>query len=302
MMSRDLKKQIAVGGSVHMPQQFTSLNEAIKSRIIKAEQDLNCISHTNACIARRALHARALPEKVEPIVLRLQHPLSQHFINKHEQENRSVQKATESALAAWNRVATEEKALLNLHDRIREVLISLDSCLFVPTLIAIANSVTGQCAELRKKAVSLGADQAGVYWSFPSADSVRLLLGQLYTDIQSAREHSHIYAAIIGLVNLNCIHPFADGNGRASRILFNALLISGGLLPQIAYIPCKHIYALSNYGYEIRLRQVILKNDWLPIIDYFLNLLELFCVVARQGGPKVLVSTLNAETHMTKCV
>ncbi|WP_343635704.1 Fic family protein [Roseateles sp.] len=81
-------------------------------------------------------------------------------------------------------------------------------------------------------------------------------------------------AAVIEFVCVNSYHPFADGNGRCSRILFNARMRALGL-PENTYIPLKEMFWASFGGYEIRLRQVELHGDWLPMLSYFSDVISI---------------------------
>jgi Fic family protein len=220
----------------------------------------------------------------------LHHPLSRHFVEKHKREDREIGAATNAALNSAARIAAEEGALLGTREKVLHAVRSPDAEAFLTTLLDFAIAALGGQTKFRRGTVSLGADEAGVYWAFPPAEKVEALLWQLHCDIKAAQLDSPFYAAIIGLVNLNCIHPFMDGNGRTSRILFNALLINGGLIEEKSFIPCKHIYALSNYGYEIRLRQLILKNDWVPVVEYFTDVIDLFCAIAKQDKQATRIS------------
>ena len=79
-------------------------------------------------------------------------------------------------------------------------------------------------------------------------------------------------AAVVEFVCVNSYHPFADGNGRCSRILFNSRLRALGL-PENTYIPLKEMFWASFGGYEICLRQVELHGDWLPLLSYFADVI-----------------------------
>lgn len=80
------------------------------------------------------------------------------------------------------------------------------------------------------------------------------------------------------LMDFICIHPFSDGNGRMSRILF-------GLLLQMNGYPCAKYLLIENY---IKKNRALLiraerrsqkewyegKNDYLPIILFYVRMLK----------------------------
>lgn len=275
-------RQTAVGGNVHRPPTFESLCADTKLRISSIERTLSSLSNVELSRARSSCRLPTLPLHLEPAATRLHHPLSEHFIAKHRQENRLIEEATQLAIHDREKVSEEENALLFAACDFTLAIRSNDARFFVETMAKVASHGCGRRTIIRTEDVSLGADREGQYWAFPRAERVIPLLHDLHTNLKIARELSPLFAAIIALVNINCIHPFMDGNGRTSRIVFNAMLVDGGLLDSRAYIPCKHIYAISKYGFEIRLRQIILKNEWLPLITYFIDLVDLFCVLAKR--------------------
>lgn len=66
-----------------------------------------------------------------------------------------------------------------------------------------------------------------------------------------------------------------DGNGRVSRVIFHAVLRKHGVSGKF-YVPLKSFYAQSDFGFEIRLRQTFLTNDWHQITRYFCDVLGAF--------------------------
>jgi Fic/DOC family len=271
----------AVGGTVHRPPTFESIGAETRLRICSLEESLSNLSDGELSRAKLACHSLRLPSHLEPVAACLHHPLSDHFIAKHQQENRPIEAVTRLAVLEEARVLAEEGAL---HIATQKLLLAINSNnadSLVTALANIASCGNDKKTDVRNGDVSLGADRTGQYWTFPRAAAVKPLLHRLHADLKTSHSASALFAAIVGLVTINCIHPFMDGNGRTSRIVFNAMLVNGGKLDPKGYIPCKHIYAISKYGFEIRLRLVILKNDWLPMIDYFIDLVELFCAIGK---------------------
>jgi Fic family protein len=77
------------------------------------------------------------------------------------------------------------------------------------------------------------------------------------------------------------MHPFTDGNGRTSRVVFNALLRRGGMLEN-HYLPIKEINYLTRGGHEVRLRYTVATGDWKEMLEYFVNAAELYRMLLRK--------------------
>jgi len=93
------------------------------------------------------------------------------------------------------------------------------------------------------------------------------LLAEL-EDIQTLTEPIKILkAATYFRVRFECIHPFADGNGRVGRTMMNFLLMSHNHPPLIVYDEDRDIYysALEHYNKE---------EDIEPLFVFFQQQLE----------------------------
>ena len=62
-------------------------------------------------------------------------------------------------------------------------------------------------------------------------------------------------------------HPFADGNGRASRLLLNACLRALGM-PASAAVPLRWLIDASLGGYKVKIRRVVLFQEWDALIRF----------------------------------
>lgn len=277
-------RKTAVGGNVPRPPTFESLCADTRLRLSSVECALSSLSNEEISRARSSCHSRIRRLNGASPVERLYHPLSEHFIQKHRQENRPIEQITKLAAQEKERASAEEGAGPLIYGDLSLALRSDEAGCFIQTLVKAASFGIDRRTAIRTGDVSLGADREGQYWAFPRAERLMPLLQDLHSNLKSSRDSSPLLAAIVALVTINCIHPFMDGNGRTSRIVFNAMLVDGGKFDQYGYIPCKQIYAISKYGFEIRLRQIILKNEWLPLIDYFIELIDLFCALGRQSG------------------
>jgi Fic/DOC family len=120
---------------------------------------------------------------------------------------------------------------------------------------------------LRTRAIATDADPAGRHVVFVNPKAVSSQLELLDTFLETSKEVSPAFRAIIALVMITNCHPFPDGNGRAARAFFNALLDQKGPLGRL-YLPLKEIAIFSRGGYIIRVRQAEIHGDWAPIADF----------------------------------
>jgi len=109
----------------------------------------------------------------------------------------------------------------------------------------------------------------GVSWMFSDYLNLDDQLAWLHDFL---RERIHIdppifvAAAFMGL--FLTAHPFRDGNGRTSRLLFNVVLREAFRHRDIPYIPLKNFMDLSRHGFEIRLHQAQVLGRWSPLVRW----------------------------------
>jgi Fic family protein len=91
-----------------------------------------------------------------------------------------------------------------------------------------------------------------------------------------------------------CIHPFADGNGRVGRILIPIYLITKGVLDKpLLYISP---YIEKHKDRYIDLMYNVSKNgDWLEWIAFFLKAVETSCA----DTSKTIIRLLDLQKHYT---
>lgn len=136
---------------------------------------------------------------------------------------------------------------------------------------------------LRDAPAGLIPDGNGIRVEFGPATEVRVRLAMLHAEYRACLWPPAVRALAAMAVLLN-IHPFADGNGRCARALFNAALCLdprrpvqrdgfGGAPTQTdvrcAYIPLRGALLVSDAGYEIRLREAETNANWSPLFGYF---------------------------------
>lgn len=140
-------------------------------------------------------------------------------------------------------------------------------------LAAICSTATGSAMQLRRQPVFTTPDAYGARWRYPDPPEIGPGLARLSHYLRHADDPPLVKACVAHAM-VASLHPFLDGNGRTSRVVFNALL------PQhtgpAIYIPCKRFYELSHHGYDIRVRLVHMKNDWRGLILYFCDMVEAY--------------------------
>lgn len=137
-------------------------------------------------------------------------------------------------------------------------------------LIAAASIATGARLGLRSDDVALNTNTTGRRVLFPESG----LIAQALADCQAAMDDmpAGIMRATAIMVMILNLHPFADGNGRTARCVFNHLIIQIGYRD---YFPLSSIIARSQGGFELAVRTVEIKRDWNPILRYMLAALAL---------------------------
>jgi len=205
---------------------------------------------------------------------RLAHPLSSSALErvggkpdceKLAQTLSKISKRNDAELAALNIFCAD----------INVAICNLDADVFVTCLENIATNLLNTGTRIRTMPSIILPDQKGVGWQCVPANEVVLRLHELHRYIAAHQRQSPLQTAIVALVMISCIHPFMDGNGRVSRVIFHAVLRKHGVSEKF-YVPLKSFYAQSDFGFEIRLRQTFLTSDWNQITRYFCDVLGAF--------------------------
>ena len=169
-----------------------------------------------------------------------------------------------------------ELAALNIFCADIDVAISSSNAdSFVTCLERVATNLLNTNTRIRTTPSIILPDRKGVGWQCVPANEVVTRLGKLHRYIATHQSQSPLQTAVVALLMISCIHPFMDGNGRVSRVIFHAILRKHGVSEKF-YVPLKNFYAQSDFGFEIRLRQTFLTNDWHQITRYFCDVLDAF--------------------------
>jgi hypothetical protein len=157
-----------------------------------------------------------------------------------------------------------------------------DAAALQARLRAIAAGVHGIDAGFRKTPIATEPGYRGNVIAYPPAELVGPLLHM------AAREISRHPGAPLGVIAayamLACttVHPFIDGNGRTSRVLFNLVLRSE--FPGLPYIGIKEIVQFSAGDFLIATNRVHFQKDWGPFLLWLLAILDIHLAMARPVG------------------
>jgi hypothetical protein len=217
-------------------------------------------------------HRLSLNGHGRKLALRLRHPLSLRALALSSDVVSEADLA-KSLIRLAERTTNERETLLKCESDICKAIDSPVANDFALALERAASELLCCETRIRTTSVIIEADQTGVGWACVGAEEVTENLTRLQQYLQTSAAQSPLITAIVSLVMLNGIHPFMDGNGRMSRILFHAVLYQQGLRNAF-HLPLKWFYGISACGYEIRLRQTFLSSDWNEIIRYFCNVIE----------------------------
>ncbi len=153
---------------------------------------------------------------------------------------------------------------------------------FIEEVLAISASVKEMTTGgFRKSGVRLAGDKAGWAWQFPGPKGIALCLTNLHAILHQRVFSNAIVEATVAYVILNWMHPFSDGNGRTSRVVFNGVLRRHGMASG-HYLPIKEINYLAHGGHEVRLRYTVATGDWKELLEYFVNATALYMVLLHK--------------------
>lgn len=205
---------------------------------------------------------------------RLRHSLSSSALDRVG--GKASDEKLAQALSKISRRNDAERAALNIFCADMDVAISrLNADSFVTCLERLVSNLLNTETRIRTMPSIILPDKKGVGWQCVPVNEVVPKLHELHHYIAAHQSPSPLQTAIVALVMISCIHPFMDGNGRVSRVVFHTILRAYGAGEKF-YVPLKNFYAQSDFGFEIRLRQTFLTSDWNQVTRYFCDVLHAF--------------------------
>lgn len=143
---------------------------------------------------------------------------------------------------------------------------------FVTGLEQLASYFLNEECLIRTRGLQCVPDKSDARWVFLPPASIRPRLLDLHACLMdNHRRVPSLFCATVAILAIWFCHPFRDGNGRVGRCLFQLILKSGGLRPGVT-LPLRELFSLSRGGHLIRARMVLTRDDWLPILDFFSNI------------------------------
>jgi hypothetical protein len=244
------------------------------------------LAQASACAPNAGLSA-ALTSEGEGFQT-LRHPLSDFFL------------PTVSAFTQCTRSMMEWSALKANFEALSTVLSHGQAEPFMRAICAVASATKG-AKSLRSQGVRTSADSRGQVVRFPPSDILEMRLAYIVAMLWRARGESPAFSAIVALVSLTHCHPFADGNGRSARVLFNALLQRRLARPRF-YLPLYELAQLSAGGYLVRVRQAELRREWTPLFAFILAAVELWTkTVSNVPSPDSRQLPSRPGTDCSRC-
>ena len=136
---------------------------------------------------------------------------------------------------------------------------------FVSFLEMLAAEVTQSPARLRRGPVLTDPDEKGVSVIFPRPGTLPTRLRRLHAWL-SARDGPAPFRAMVAMVAVTNAHPFADGNGRVSRVLANLVLNEDGG-QDAAYLPLHELGNRPPGNLTLYARDAELHGAWGDLLD-----------------------------------
>ena len=110
-------------------------------------------------------------------------------------------------------------------------------------------------------------DTLGNYVRYPAHQSIVEQLSRLDDFVVRYHKKYCALTATVAMAAISNLHPFRDGNGRVSRIVFNAIVNRG--VRNTVYLPIYELSSLSNCGFLLYLREAQYFNNWGGLADFF---------------------------------
>lgn len=138
---------------------------------------------------------------------------------------------------------------------------------FMDMLSHFHKLIIGHNTSFRSSAVFTEKDKNGNYVAYPAPHEIRRQLRKIWKFwFTCLNRKLYAVAALVTLVGLSNIHPFADGNGRLSRVVFNWTMNADRT--EKVYLPIYETSALSEDGYLLRIKEASYFGQWSPIAKY----------------------------------
>jgi hypothetical protein len=146
-------------------------------------------------------------------------------------------------------------------------------------LLTIAAGVHGAGTGLRTTEITTEPGYNGNVIAYPPAALVGPLLHLAAREVAQHPSASLCETAAYAMLACTTVHPFTNGNGRTSRILFN--LILRGQYPGLPYLNIKEITQFSAGDFLIATNRVHFQKDWEPFLQWLLAIVDIHIALAK---------------------
>lgn len=142
---------------------------------------------------------------------------------------------------------------------------------YLEVLMRIYAAATGRTPTYRTGSVGTPYDSRDVRVLYPRADTIADQVRRIFEYQKAMRQRPGI-VAVVSLVAFLNVHPFADGNGRFARSVFNWVLREQAASD--VYLPIREVALLSYSGYLLRVRQAEYFHEWQPLAEFLLMICQ----------------------------
>ncbi len=142
---------------------------------------------------------------------------------------------------------------------------------FLKYIKEISSDLLGNPVFIREKEVIVTPDRYGNFVAYPNQKYINFGIEKLLFVIKNKEKYGALLSSCTILSMLLSIHPFQDGNGRVSRIIFNIFLMN--TVNKNIFIPIYEFSKISQNGFLFNIREAQLFNKWENISIYMNNIL-----------------------------
>ena len=151
---------------------------------------------------------------------------------------------------------------------------------FCSFLEEICSDIHQKKMTFRNTEVIARPNQNGEFIVYPGKEFIIEGINNCIRIIQARKKLGFLLASMSLMGIFLNIHPFRDGNGRTSRILFNIFLMN--YVNRNIFIPISEISSVSNKGFILSIKEGQIFNNWSPIMKLINNYINEFLNINKK--------------------